>query len=73
MTCSPRTIRSEEDYRQALARVDQIFDAESGTPERDELERLADLIVRYESKHHPINPPDPISAIIFRMDQAGLK
>ncbi|MDE0071627.1 MAG: ImmA/IrrE family metallo-endopeptidase [Caldilineaceae bacterium] len=68
-----RTIRTEEDYQEALTRLDEIFDAQRGTPEREELEELADLIELYESKHHPIDPPDPISAIKFRMDQAGLK
>ena len=68
-----RAIRTEEDYEAALARVDEIFDAESGTPEEEELEELVDLIQLYESKHYPIDPPDPISAIKFRMEQAGLK
>lgn len=68
-----RAIRTEEEYQEALARMDEIFDAQRGTPESEELEDLADLIELYESKHHPIDPPDPISAIRFRMDQAGLK
>lgn len=68
-----RTIRTEEDYQKALARIDKIFDAKSGTPEGEELDELADLIELYESKHYPIELPDPISAIEFRMDQAGLK
>ena len=68
-----RAIRTEEDYEAALARIDEIFDAKSGTPEEEELEELVDLIQLYESKHYPIDPPDPISAIRFRMEQAGLK
>ncbi len=72
MTRSFRSIRTEEEYQRALACVDEIFDAESGTPEGDELEQLAGLNELNESKHHPIDPPDPISALKFRMDQASL-
>ena len=72
-TRSFRLIRTEEAYQRALARVDEIFDAESGTSEGDELEQLAGLIELYESKHHPIDPPDTMSASKFRKDQASLK
>jgi HTH-type transcriptional regulator/antitoxin HigA len=48
------TIRSEEDYRQALKRVDVIFDAKEGTPEFEEMDRLSDLIADYEDKYYPI-------------------
>ena len=67
-----KPIRTEEDHRRALARIDEIFDAEEGTPEGDELEVLVDLVMYYESKTVDIGFPDPISAIRFRMDQAGL-
>ena len=55
-----------------MARIDEIFDAEEGTPEGDELDVLVDLVMYYESKTVDIGFPDPISAIEFRMDQAGL-
>ena len=67
-----KPIRTEEDHKRALARIDKIFDAEEGTPEGDELEVLVDLVMFYESKTVDIGFPDPISAIKFRMDQAGL-
>ena len=48
------------------------MDAEPNTPEDDELDILVGLVERFEESHHPINPPDPVAAIKFRMDQAGL-
>ncbi len=65
-------IRTEEEYEAALARIREIFHAEVGTAEGEELDELADLIESYEDKHYPIGMPDPISAIEFRMDQANL-
>ncbi len=70
VTVSP--IRNEEDYETALSRLAEIFQAEIGTQEGDERDILSDLVELYESRHHPIGPPDPVSAIEFRMDQAGL-
>ena len=67
-----KPIRTEEDHKRALARIDEIFDAEGGTLEGDELDVLVDLVMYYESKTVDIGLPDPISAIKFRMDQAGL-
>ena len=67
-----RTIRTEEEYEAALARIDEIFDAEVGSAEDEELDELADLVESYEDKHYPIGMPDPVSAIEFRMDQANL-
>ena len=67
-----KPIRSEEDLDRALARIDEIFDAEAGAPESEELDIVVDLVEHYESKHHPIGYPSPIDAIRFRMDQAGL-
>lgn len=64
-----RAIRTEEEYEAALARIDEIFDAEMGSAEDEELD---DLVDSYENKHYPIGMPDPISAIEFRMDQANL-
>jgi HTH-type transcriptional regulator/antitoxin HigA len=67
-----KPIRTEEEYRDALARLNDIWDAEPNTPESDELDVLAVLLEAYEEKHYPIDPPDPIEAIKFRMEQMGL-
>ena len=68
-----KPIRNEEDYQNALLRIDEIFDAKRGTEEGDELEILAILIDNYENEHFPIGMPDPIEAIKFRMEQMGMK
>ena len=67
-----KPIRSEADYEAALVEVERLWGARSGTPEGDRLDVLATLIDAYESEHHPIDPPDPIEAIKFRMEQQGL-
>lgn len=67
-----KPIKSESDYETALARVGDLMAAEPGTPEFDELEVLSTLVEVWEDKHHAIAHPDPIDAIAFRMDQAGL-
>ena len=67
-----RLIKNEKDYEKALFRVEQLMDAKPGTPEMDELELLTALVEMYEDQHYPINPPDPVEAIKFRMDQLGL-
>ena len=67
-----RPIRSEADYRAALTEVEHLWDAEPGTPEGDHAEILSILIEAYEAKHHRIPAPDPISAILFMMEQKGL-
>lgn len=66
-------IKTEKDYENALERLEQIFDAKPGTKEGDELEILSILIEKYEDEHFPIDLPDPIEAIKFRMEQLGLK
>ncbi len=68
-----RPIRTEEDYAAALARIEELMDAEPGTPEADELDVLADLVEHYEAKTIPLGFPTPVAAIEFRMEQAGLK
>lgn len=67
-----KPIRSEADYEKALTEVERLWGARSGTPEGDRLDVLATLIDAFESAHHPIDPPDPIEAIKFRMEQQGL-
>ena len=68
-----KPIRSDDDLEAALARIEEIFDAEEGTQEDNELGVLMDLVELYESKTVEIGYPTPIAAIEFRMDQAGLK
>ncbi len=66
-------IKNEKDYQNALNRLEKIFDAKMGTPKGDELEILSILIDKYEKEHFPIEMPDPIEAIKFRMEQMGMK
>ena len=68
-----RPIKTEQDYDAALAEVESLWGAEADTPEGDKLDVLITLIEAYEAKHHPIAPPDPVEAILFRMEQAGLQ
>ena len=68
-----KVIKTEKEYKQALKRLEVIFDSEPGTPEGDELELLSLLIDNYEKVHHPIDLPDPIEAIKFRMEQLNYK
>src|SRR5439155_22939837 len=72
MTDEIKPIRSEADYEQALAEIEKLWGAEDGTAEGDRLDVLATLIDAYEAEHYPMDPPDPIEAIKFRMEQQGL-
>jgi len=67
-----RPIHSQQDYEAALARIDELFDASPGTAEGDELDVLTTLVEAFEAREYPIDPPDPVSAILFRMEQADL-
>jgi HTH-type transcriptional regulator / antitoxin HigA len=67
-----RPIRSEEDYEAALAEIERLWGADSGTPDGDRLDVLATLTDAYETQHYPMDPPDPVEAIKFRMEQQGL-
>lgn len=64
-----KPIKTEQDYSDALERLEKIFDAKKGTNDGDELEILGILIERYENEYFPIDLPDPIEAIKFRMEQ----
>jgi HTH-type transcriptional regulator/antitoxin HigA len=68
-----KPVKTEKDYQKALKRLELIFDARPGTEDGDELDILALLIERYEDQHYPIEAPDPIEAIKFRMEQMGYK
>ena len=72
MAIELKPIRTEADYDAALEEVERLWGAKSDTPEGDRLDVLATLIDAYEAKHHPMDPPDPVSAIGFRMEQQGL-
>ncbi len=67
-----KPIKSELDYKGALQRMEVIVSAKPGTEEGDELEILGILIEQYEEAHFPFDLPDPIEAIMFRMDQMNL-
>jgi HTH-type transcriptional regulator/antitoxin HigA len=67
-----KPIRTEADYQAALGEVERLWGAPSGTADGDRLDVLATLIDAYESEHFPMDPPDPIDAIRFRMEQQGL-
>ena len=67
-----KLIKTEEDYRLALKRLEVIFDAPADSPEGDEAELLGILIEKYEDEYFPIEAPDPIEAIKFRMEQMNM-
>jgi len=68
-----KPIKTEADYRDALKRMEVIFDAAIGTPESDEADVLGLLIDEYENRHFPVESPDPIVAIKIRMEEMDLK
>jgi HTH-type transcriptional regulator / antitoxin HigA len=72
MTNELKPIRTKADYEKALAEVERLWGAKSGTREGDRLDVLATLIDAYEAEHYPMEPPDPVEAIKFRMEQQGL-
>jgi HTH-type transcriptional regulator/antitoxin HigA len=67
-----RPIKTEQDYHSALIRIEELWGAGKDTPEGDELDVLVTLVESYELKHYSIDPPDPIDAIKFRMEQLGM-
>ena len=69
----PKVIKTTAQYEATLARIEEIFDAKPGTAKGDELELLVLLVETYEDKTYPIDLPDPIDALRFRMEQDGLK
>jgi len=66
-----KPIKSERDYEQALQRVESLWKSPEGSAESDELDVLATLIEAYEREHYPIDLPDPVEAIKFRLEQEG--
>ena len=72
MTAEVRPIRTKRDYKSALKEVERLWGAKAGTSEADPLDVLATLVDAYEAEHYPMDPPDPVEAIKFRMEQQGL-
>jgi HTH-type transcriptional regulator/antitoxin HigA len=69
----PKLIKTESEYEAALARIEKLMSARPNTPQGDELELLSLLVHDYEDRVFPMDRPDPIAAIRFRMEQQGLK
>jgi HTH-type transcriptional regulator / antitoxin HigA len=67
-----KPIRTEADQERAMAEVERLWGAKDGTSEGDRLDVLVTLIEAYEKEVYPFDPPDPIEAIQFRMEQLGL-
>ncbi|MFN8470534.1 MAG: hypothetical protein U0X20_33575 [Caldilineaceae bacterium] len=67
-----KLLKTEADYQAALAYIGPLMDAAPGSPEEEELSLFTLSVEQYEREHYPIDPPDPIDAILFRMDQEGL-
>lgn len=68
-----KPIKTDKDYRDALERLEIIFDAPINTKEGDEAEILSLLIETYENEHYPIDAPDPIEAIKIRMEELNMR
>ena len=67
-----KLIRTKEEYQSALKRIEELMDAIPASPEEEELDLLSFLVDHYEQAHFPIDLPDPVEAIKFRMEQQGL-
>ena len=67
-----KPIRTKRDYREALKAIESLMAARAGTPEGERLDILATLVEAYEKKHFPMDLPDAVEAIKFRMEQSGL-
>ena len=67
-----KLIKTEQDYNEAIQRVESLWGAKKNSPEGDELDLLCTIVEAYEMKHFPILPPDPIDAIKFRMEQMNM-
>ena len=68
-----KPIKNENDYKSTLSLIEKLWDSKINTPEGDILEVLTILVSDYETKHYEILPPNPIDAILFRMEQIGMK
>jgi len=66
-----KPVRNDHDHEEAIAEIERLWDAVPGTPEHDRLEVLGMLVADYEEERWPIDAPDPVEAIKFRMEQSG--
>ena len=66
-----KPIKTEADHEAALQQIERLWGAEENTPEGDSLDILLTLVHAYEEIHFPIDMPDPIEAIKFRLEQQG--
>ncbi|MGM0417783.1 MAG: helix-turn-helix domain-containing protein [Thermodesulfobacteriota bacterium] len=69
---NPKVLKNKSGYEAALEYIEELMDAEPGSPEEEELELFSVLIEKYEEENFSIGFPDPIEAIKFRMEQEGL-
>ena len=67
-----RPIKTKADHRAALREIERLMDAKPGTAAGDRLEILSTLVDHYESRHEPVEPPDPIDAVLYHMESRGL-
>jgi len=67
-----KPIRTNADYRRALKAIEGLMTAAPNSPEGEKLDVLVTLVEAYESKHYPLDLPDPVEAIKFEMEQKGL-
>ena len=67
-----KPIKTEKDYNEAIQRIEQLWGAKKNSPEGDELDLLCTIVEAYEINHFPILPPDPVDAIVFRMEQMNM-
>jgi HTH-type transcriptional regulator/antitoxin HigA len=67
-----KPIKTDADYRAGLKEIESLMMAETDTPEGERLDVLVTLVEAYENRHFPLDLPDPVEAIKFRMDQMGL-
>ena len=68
-----RPIKTKRDYRRALKEIERLMSAKRRTPEGERLDILVTLVQAFETKHYPIDLPDPIEAIKYHMEQKGLQ
>ena len=73
LSFSLQPIKNKNDYKSTLSLIEKLWDSKINTPEGDILEVLTILVSDYETKHYEILPPNPIDAILFRMEQIGMK
>src|SRR5258708_34490289 len=67
-----KPIKSDASHDEALRAIESLWGSPEGTPKGDRLEALLSLVEAYERSHYPIDPPDPVRAIRFRLEQQGL-